>query len=102
MWAVWTFFIKGGMALIVAIIFTALVRDETKNKKRMFIGAVAMSCGGIFMTFGYFISEGIMYGNWVVAALGIPWNIGQFTVGILLASGIKEALKKAGVKLVIE
>ena len=38
-----------------------------------------------------------MYGSWAVAALGIPWNIGQFSVGIILALIISSALNKVGI-----
>ena len=33
-----------------------------------------------------------MYGNWAVAALGIPWNIGQFAVGMAIATALSAAL----------
>jgi len=56
-----------------------------------------MTCGGLFMVFGYFIAERVIYGTWAVAALGIPWNIGQFAVGIAVALAITSALKKVGI-----
>ena len=40
------------------------------------------------------MAEGIMYGNWVAPALGVPWNIGQFVVGMILATVIAAALSK--------
>ena len=49
------------------------------------------------MAFGYFIAERVIYGTWAVAALGIPWNIGQFAVGIAVAIAITSALKKVGI-----
>lgn len=97
MWAPWTFFIKGGMALIVALIIGAFAKRTLSDKEKVGIRIFAMVCGGLFMVFGYFIGEGVMYGNWAVAALGIPWNIGQFIVGIILALAMLMALHKAGV-----
>ena len=97
MWAPWTFFIKGIMALITVLIMGVLEDRCETAKARIAVRILAMVCGGLFMVFGYFIAEGIMYGSWVVAALGIPWNIGQFAVGIILALIITSALKKAGV-----
>ena len=44
------------------------------------------------MVAGYFAAEGIMYGNWAAAALGIPWNIGQFVVGMIIAVALSTAL----------
>lgn len=53
-----------------------------------------MTLGGLFMAAGYFVAEGIMYGNFGTAALGIPWNIGQFVVGMILAEILSAALQK--------
>lgn len=97
MWAPWTFFIKGIMALIaVLIIDTFTVKCATANG-RLAVRIIAMVCGGLFMVFGYFIAEGVMYGSWVVAAIGVPWNIGQFSVGIAIALAITSALNKVGI-----
>ena len=97
MWAPWTFFIKGIMALITASIIGAFAKKDLSPKKKLAVSIFAMICGGLFMVFGYFIAEKVMYGTWTVAALGIPWNIGQFCVGIVLAVIITAALQKAGV-----
>ena len=95
MWAPWTFCIKGGMAIIAGLLIASLCRRKDLTDKKF---TVLMTCdmiaGGLFMTFGYYVAEGIMYGSWVVAALGIPWNIGQFCVGIVLALVLTESLKK--------
>lgn len=99
MWAPWTFFIKGIMALITVLLIGVFADKCESPKAKLAARIIAMICGGLFMVFGYFIAEGIMYGNWVVAALGVPWNIGQFCVGIILALIITASLKKAGVKI---
>lgn len=96
MWAPWTFVIKGGMALIVALIICGL-GEKPAGIKRLAARTLAMACGGIFMVAGYFVAEGVMYGNWAMAALGVPWNVGQFVVGMILALAIMSALGKAGV-----
>lgn len=98
MWAPWTLFIKGIMALIVAFIVSAFAKKEMSGKMRWMVRTIGMICGGLFMAFGYFVAEGVMYGNWAVAVLGIPWNIGQFAVGIVLAICIVTALGKAGIR----
>lgn len=96
MWAPWTFFIKGGMAAIAGLIMHLLIRDTMKDRTQWIIRIAAMFCGGLFMVAGYFVAEKVMYGSWAVAALGIPWNIGQFALGIVLASVIIMALQKTG------
>lgn len=94
MWAPWTFAIKGGMALIMALIIGGFVSEGISEGKKWLIRVIGMACGGIFMVLGYFVAEKVMYGNWAVAALGIPWNVGQFVVGIVLAVCILKVLSK--------
>ena len=72
-WAPWSFIIKFAMA------FAAGSLIEKKSK------TVSMIAGGLVMCAGYLIAERIMYGSWALAAVGLPWNIGQFTVGIAVA-----------------
>ncbi len=99
MWAPWTFCIKGGMAIIAGLLIAGLCRrHDVTERKFTILQTCAMIAGGLFMTFGYFIAEGIMYGSWAVAALGVPWNIGQFFVGIVLALILTESLKKTSLK----
>ena len=59
---------------------------------------IGMGIAGAFETAAYFGAEGIMYGNWAVAALGVPWNIGQFAAGMVVAVLINTALFKTPVK----
>ena len=59
---------------------------------------MGMILAGLFMTGGYYLAEGIMYGNWAVAILGIPWNIAQFAVGAALAVALNRALAKTSLR----
>lgn len=98
-WAPWTFCIKGIMAIILGLIVEAAFRKEGNSRaKIMAIEIVGMIIAGVVMTAGYYVAEGLMYGSWVTAALGIPWNIGQFAVGMVLAIIIAEALCKTPAK----
>ena len=47
------------------------------------------------MCLGYYIAETVMYGSHIVALAEVPWNIGQFSAGIVLAVAINTSLKKA-------
>jgi len=95
MWAPWSFGIKGGMALLTGTLLCSLCkRQDLSDRMFMIFEILAMAAGGLFMAFGYFIAERVMYGNWAIAALGIPWNICQFCVGIVLAVVITEVLHK--------
>ena len=87
MWAPWTLVIKFIMAMIMGLIL-----DRGGEHISVIRQIIAMAAGGVFMVAGYFAAEGIMYGNWAAAALGIPWNIGQFVVGMIIAVALSAAL----------
>lgn len=89
-WIPWTFVIKGGMALI----FSFFISEHEKSGRK-FSEVLGMVLAGLFMTAGYFAAEGIMYGNWLAAALSAPWNVLQFTVGMLVAVALQKAIAKA-------
>lgn len=95
MWAPWTFALKGIMALILGFAVTAISKNENITRAKYLAGEIAgMIAAGIVMVIGYYLAEGIMYGNWVAPVMGIPWNIGQFAVGMVIAVVLAEALCK--------
>lgn len=98
-WAPWTFVIKGVMALILGLM--AELAFKKAGRSRAFVitmESIGMVAAGSFMTAAYYAAEAVMYGNWAVPVLGIPWNIGQFAVGIVLAFVLAETLCKTPVK----
>ena len=98
-WAPWTFGIKGIMALILGLTAAAFTKKEWVNKSRLLAGeSLGMILAGIFMAAAYYFAEGIMYGIWATPLLGIPWNIGQFAVGMVIALAISQALCKTPAK----
>ena len=95
MWAPWTFCIKGLMAIVTGLLICELCKKQNLSDRSFtLLEILSMAAGGLIMTAGYFVGEGVMYGNWGVAALGIPWNICQFCVGMAIAIALTEALKK--------
>lgn len=95
MWAPWTLGIKAGMAVIFGLILeSALCRRKLSGRKFLSLEIAGMILAGLFMCAGYYFAEGVMYGNWIVAALGIPWNVAQFMVGTALAVALSSALAK--------
>ena len=72
-WAPWSFIIKFAMAFLAG----SLIEKRSK--------VFSLIAGGLVMCAGYLIAERIMYGSWALAAVGLPWTIGQFTVGIAVA-----------------
>lgn len=99
MWAPWSLGIKAVMAVIFGLIIQSVAAREAVSG-RMFVSVeiVGMVVAGMFMSAAYFCAEGIMYGNWAVAALGIPWNIAQFAVGTVLAVALNAALARTSLR----
>jgi len=79
-----TFLLKGLMALIIS-----------KNKSKTTKGRLAyMILGGLLMVGGYYLYEAfILYGNIISPLYYIPFNILQFSVGILIALILIKPLK---------
>lgn len=99
-WAPWTFGIKAIMALLLGFTVAAFAGKKPVTRKKLVIGEiVGMIIAGIFMVIAYYFAEGVMYGNWATPVLGVPWNIGQFTVGLVIAFAISEALRKTPAKV---
>ena len=83
MWAPWTLLIKAAMAASAGTFAERTgAGDAGAERYRLITG---MALGGLIMCAGYFIAEGIMYGNWPAAMLGIPWNVGQAAVGMAVS-----------------
>ena len=101
MWAPWTFCIKGGMALILGLIIQSTLSRKLTGRGFLSIEIIGMIVAGLFMAAGYYVAEGIMYGNWIVAALGVPWNVAQFGVGIVLAIALSGALARTSLRSVM-
>lgn len=99
LWAPWTFAIKGIMAIIMGLFIVG-----TMKKKQRIIGGVplmeliGMALAGVFMVAGYYVAEGVLAGNWITPVLGIPWNTGQFVLGMVLSGAIAAALYKTSAK----
>ena len=86
MWAPWSLLIKFLMAYV-----TGMIIERSGHNRKLLIPA--MTAGGLVMCAGYVAAEGIMYGSWALALTGLPWNIGQFAVGILLSLAINASLR---------
>lgn len=98
-WSPWTLFVKGIMAAVMGLFIVAAMRRPGRSVLGVplyqFIG---MILAGMEMVAGYYIAEGVIYGNFVSAALGIPWNIVQFSAGAVLATLLSAALYKTPAK----
>lgn len=87
LWAPFTFVIVGLMGYTVGLI---------TEKHRGFgwnVLAIAVAC--VIKVAGYYIAEGIIYGNWVAPVMSIPGNLVQIGVAAVLVLPIAEVVRRA-------
>lgn len=99
-WAPWTLVIKGVMGAVMGLFILKAMKSQGKHH---LLGVpvyqmIGMVLAGLFMVAGYYVAEGVIYGNFIAAALGIPWNIVQFVVGAVIATILAAALYKTPAK----
>ncbi len=90
-WIPWTLGIKFLMAFIMGLAI------EKAAGKFPLVEVLAMLLAGVEMVAGYYFAASLMTGNWVVPLASIPWNIGQFVMGIILAVVFAAVLEKTPV-----
>lgn len=101
MYAPWTLIVKGLMAFIMGIFVEVSLKKE---KNHVMIGplplveVIGMIIGGAVMVAGYAIVDGVLAGNILTGILGAPFNVGQFTLGMVLATILAMALYKTPAK----
>lgn len=87
LWAPFTFVIVGLMG------FTAGAITE---KHRGFVwNALAIAAACVIKIAGYYVAEGIIYGNWIAPAMSIPGNLVQIGVAAILVLPAAEAVRRA-------
>lgn len=87
LWAPFTFVTVGLMGFTVGAI------TEKHHGFRWNVLAIAAAC--VIKIVGYYIAEGIIYGNWVAPALSIPGNLVQVGVAAVLVLPIAEVVRRA-------
>lgn len=91
-WAPFTFVIRGVMGYVIGSISHA----NNKEGVNALYNIIAIIIGGIWMIGGYYMTEVILYGNWMTPATSIPGNIVQIVFGclsVILAPMLKKAIK---------
>jgi uncharacterized membrane protein len=58
------------------------------------INIVGIAISGVWMIFGYYITEVILYGNYITPLGSVLGNITQIVVGIVIGVPIAKILKK--------
>lgn len=86
LWAPFTFVIVGTMGYVVGAI--------TEKHRGFMWNLGAMICACAIKIAGYYIAEGIIYGNWIAPVMSIPGNLIQVGVAAVLVLPVAGYLKK--------
>jgi uncharacterized membrane protein len=87
-----TFVVKFMMAAVVGLFLSKALKKEHPVVVITLMEIVGMLIGGAVMTAGYYVAEGVMYGNFIAPMAEVPMNIIQFGVGAVLAAILSRAL----------
>lgn len=90
-WAVWapfTFIIVGLMGYVAG-----LIAEKTPGK-RVLVNSLAVAAALIIKVVGYYFTEVIIYGNWVLPFGSIPGNIMQVVIAGIIVVPLVGRLKK--------
>ena len=88
-WAPWTLVIKSLMAFVTGLILERSGRSSKNSRQAgRLVKLAAMAAGGVVMCAGYLAAETVMYGSFATAVTGLPWNIGQAGVGMILSMAV--------------
>lgn len=91
-WAPFTFIVVALMGYAVGAI--------TDKHHGVGFNALAIAVAAIIKVVGYYIAEGIIYGNWIAPATSIPGNLVQVGVAAAIVLIIAEPLRKVGKRYV--
>lgn len=96
LWAPFTVVIVGLMGYTIG----KVTEKESHQKFRWYIAAMIVAC--MIKVGGYYIAEGIIYGNWIAPAASIPGNLIQVglaaVITLAIAGRLNKAAKKIGLK----
>ena len=90
LWAPFTFVVRGAMGYVMG----AIAYSNNKKGNSIMFNILGIVVSGAVMIVGYYITEGIIYGNWLTPVASIPGNLTQIVVGSLLALPIAKILKR--------
>ncbi|MBB6215311.1 putative membrane protein [Anaerosolibacter carboniphilus] len=89
-WAPFTFVVRGIMGYVIG----SISHSSGRNGNNLLWNMAAILIGGIWMLFGYYVTEVILYGNWVSPVTSIPGNVVQIIAGAVLGLPVITAIKK--------
>ncbi len=90
LWAPFTLVVRGIMGYMVG----SIAWSKNREGNNFLVNVFAIILSGSWMIFGYYITEGILYGNWISPVASIPGNITQIVIGLILGLPMAKILKK--------
>ncbi|HBI93149.1 MAG TPA: ECF transporter S component [Terrisporobacter glycolicus] len=90
MWAPFTFIVRGVMGYIIG----RIAWSNNKKGNSVLTNVFAIAVSGIWMIFGYYVTEIILYGNYVQPLASVPGNITQIVVGLIIGVPVAKVVKK--------
>ncbi len=95
-WTLWAPF-----TLVIVALIGYTVGVITAKRSGVVIYTVAIIAACAIKVVGYYIAEGIIYGNWVAPVTSIPGNLVQIGVAAVIVIPLVGQIRKAAFKLVI-
>ena len=89
-WAPFTFIVRGIMGYILG----KIAYSKNKEGNSILFNLIGIIISSIWMIIGYYITEVILYGNWLSPISSIPGNLTQIVVGTIVAIPVSKVLKK--------
>jgi len=90
LWAPFTFVIRGIMGYILG----AIAYSNNKKGESIIVNTFAVILSGVWMIAGYYLTEVILYGNWIAPTLSIPGDITQIVMALIIGIPMSKILKK--------
>ena len=88
-WFLWAPF-----TLIIVALMGSAVGAICEKRNSFPVNCLAIAAACVIKIVGYYIAEGIIYGNWIAPALSIPGNLVQIGVAALLVLPLSVQLRK--------
>lgn len=90
LWAPFTFVIRGVMGYILGVI----AYSNNKKGESIIFNTIAVILSGAWMIVGYYLTEVILYGNWIAPIASIPGDITQIVMALLIGIPMAKILKR--------
>lgn len=89
-WALWAPF-----TLVIVGLMGFAVGGITEKRQKYGWNVAAMALALVIKIVGYYIAEGVIYGNWLTPALSVPGNLIQVGAAMVIVLIVIVPLKKA-------